>query len=82
VGCPCHRAGCADALDAAGDDHHRGTPQAERDAFRAFFEHYVFRGQGHPLAHLPEDQRGVLANIDRAAYGRIRATIMREMRDV
>jgi hypothetical protein len=42
----------------------------------------VFRGQGHPLAHLPEDQRGVLANIDRAAYGRIRATIMREMRDV
>ncbi|WP_343615221.1 cupin-like domain-containing protein [Novosphingobium sp.] len=57
-------------------------PQAERDAFRAFFEHYVFRGQGHPLAHLPEDQRGVLANIDRAAYGRIRATIMREMRDV
>ena len=56
-------------------------PQAERDAFRAFFEHYVFRGDGHPLAHLPEEQRGVLRNIDRAAYGRIRATIMRELRD-
>jgi hypothetical protein len=56
-------------------------PQAERDAFRAFFEHYVFRGEGHPLAHLPEEQRGVLAKIDRAAYGRIRATIMRELRD-
>jgi hypothetical protein len=55
-------------------------PQAERDAFRAFFEHYVFRGQGHPLAHLPEEQRGVLARIDRGAYGRIRATIMRELR--
>ena len=56
-------------------------PEAERDAFRAFFEHYVFRGEGHPLAHLPEEQRGVLAGIDRAAYGRIRATIMRELRD-
>jgi len=56
-------------------------PQAERDAFRAFFEHYVFRGDGHPLAHLPEEQRGILAHIDRAAYGRIRATIMRELRD-
>jgi len=56
-------------------------PQAERDAFRAFFEHYVFRAGGHPLAHLPEEQRGVLGRIDRAAYGRIRATIMRELRD-
>lgn len=55
-------------------------PQAERDAFRAFFEHYVFRGEGHPLAHLPEEQRGILRHIDRTAYGRIRATIMRELR--
>ncbi|WP_206240967.1 cupin-like domain-containing protein [Novosphingobium terrae] len=55
-------------------------PQAERDAFRAFFEHYVFRAEGHPLAHLPEEQRGILRQIDRAAYGRIRATIMRELR--
>ncbi|MDE1918518.1 MAG: cupin-like domain-containing protein [Sphingomonadales bacterium] len=55
-------------------------PQAERNAFRAYFEHYVFRGEGHPLAHLPEEQRGILRNIDRTAYGRIRATIMRELR--
>ena len=55
-------------------------PAFEREAFRAFFYHYVFRPEGHPLAHLPEERRGILRQIDSAAYGRIRATIMRELR--
>lgn len=55
-------------------------PQAERDAFRAFFEHYVFRGSGHPLAHLPPEKRGILSQIDRNAYGQIRAMVLRELR--
>ena len=55
-------------------------PAAERQAFRAFFDHYVFRPDGHPLAHLPEDRRGILARIDRTAYGRIRAMVMRGLR--
>lgn len=55
-------------------------PKAERDAFRAFFDHYVFRPDGHPLAHLPEERRGILRTIDRGAYGKIRATVMRGLR--
>lgn len=55
-------------------------PAAEREAFRAFFDHYVFRPDGHPLAHLPEEERGILRQIDRTAYGRIRAMVMRELR--
>jgi hypothetical protein len=30
-------------------------PEPERAAWRAFFDHYVFRPHGHPLAHLPEE---------------------------
>jgi hypothetical protein len=55
-------------------------PAAERANFRAFFDHYVFRPDGHPLAHLPEDGRGILRAFDRAAYGRIRAMVMRGLR--
>lgn len=55
-------------------------PEAERQAFRAFFDHYVFRPDGHPLAHMPEAARGILGRLDRAAYGRIRAMVMRGLR--
>lgn len=54
-------------------------PEAERMAFRAFFDHYVFRTEGHPLAHLPEDKRGVLGNL-KANYGQIRAMLVRALR--
>lgn len=55
-------------------------PEAERAAFRAFFDHYVFRPDGHPLAHLPEDRRGVLREIKGAGYGPIRAMVLRALR--
>ena len=35
-------------------------PPAERQAWKAFFDHYVFRSNGHPLAHLPAEQHGLL----------------------
>lgn len=28
-------------------------PDAERQAWQAYFDHYVFRSHAHPLAHLP-----------------------------
>src|SRR3546814_8225775 len=31
-------------------------PEAESAAWRAWFDHYVFRPGGHPLAFLPEEQ--------------------------
>ena len=36
-------------------------PAAERAAWRAFFDHYVFRPHGHPLAHLPEGKHAASA---------------------
>ncbi|WP_322963631.1 cupin-like domain-containing protein [Sphingomonas fuzhouensis] len=36
-------------------------PPAERAAWRAWFDHYVFRPGGHPLAHLPDERHGILS---------------------
>jgi hypothetical protein len=55
-------------------------PARERQAWKAFFEHYVFRGSGHPLAHIPADQRGLLGPLKPDNYGRIRARIMHLLR--
>jgi hypothetical protein len=54
-------------------------PLAERRAWRAFFDHYVFREKGHPLAHLPPEQHGVLGPL-KENYGRLRARIMQMIR--
>ncbi|MGE4411110.1 MAG: cupin-like domain-containing protein [Sphingobium sp.] len=55
-------------------------PAPERAAWRAFFDHYVFRPDGHPLAHLPEDRHGILGPLDKGNYGRIRAMVMQLLR--
>lgn len=55
-------------------------PPAERAAWQAFFEHYVFRPDGHPLRHLPEGQHGILGAIDRERYAQIRAMVMKQLR--
>lgn len=54
-------------------------PPAERAAWRALFDHYVFRPEGHPLAHLPAERHGILGPL-RSNYGRIRATVMQMLR--
>ena len=55
-------------------------PLPERQAWRAFFDHYVFRSDAHPLAHLPADRRGVLGPLQPDNYRRIRAQVMRLLR--
>lgn len=55
-------------------------PPVEREAWRAFFEHYVFRRDGHPLAHLPVDRHGLLGPL-RQNYGAIRARVMHMLRN-
>ena len=55
-------------------------PLPERKAWQAFFNHYVFRTQGHPLAHLPAEQHGLLGPLKPDNYGRLRALVMRLMR--
>lgn len=55
-------------------------PLVERQAWAAWFDHYVFRQQGHPLAHLPTEQHGILGPLKDGNYGRIRAFVMQTLR--
>ena len=55
-------------------------PLPERAAWRAFFDHYVFRPEGHPLAHLPDSKHGILGPLRPSNYGRIRAFVMQALR--
>jgi hypothetical protein len=54
-------------------------PPAERRAWRAFFDHYVFRPERHPLEHLPATQHGMLGPL-KSTYGPIRARVMQMLR--
>lgn len=56
-------------------------PAPERQAWKAFFDHYVFRSNGHPLAHLPVEQHGMLGPLMPDNYAKIRATVIRKLRD-
>lgn len=55
-------------------------PPVERAAWRAWFDHYVFRQDGHPLAHLPPDRHGILGPLKEGNYQRIRMAAMRMLR--
>ena len=55
-------------------------PAAERQAWRAWFDHYVFRSEDHPLAFLPPEQHGVLEDSSPANRSRLRAIVMRLLR--
>ena len=55
-------------------------PAVERQAWRAFFDHFVFRTGGHPLAHLPPEQHGILGPLKPDNYSRLRARILRLLR--
>jgi len=55
-------------------------PPAERQAWKAFFDHFVFRTHGHPLAHLPAEQHGVLGPLKPDNYQKIRARVMQMLR--
>lgn len=54
-------------------------PAVERQAWKAFFDHYVFRSNGHPLAHLPAEQHGILGPL-KDNYAKLRAMIMHRLR--
>src|SRR3984893_9934415 len=54
-------------------------PPREREAWKAFFDHYVFRSNGHPLAHLPAEQHGLLGPL-KENYAKIRAMVIHRLR--
>lgn len=50
----------------------RDRPAAERRAWRAFFDYYLFQDEVDPAAHLPEGARGVLGRTSPTRARRIR----------
>jgi hypothetical protein len=55
-------------------------PAPERQAWKAFFDHYVFRSNGHPLQHLAAEQHGMLGPLKPDNYAKIRAFVMHRLR--
>ncbi|WP_375286743.1 cupin-like domain-containing protein [Sphingomonas sp.] len=54
----------------------RDRPDAEKQAWRAMFDYYVFGPPDQPAAHLPEMARGDLAPLDERAARRLRARLL------
>lgn len=58
----------------------RDRPAAEKAAWRALFDHYVFGPADQAGAHLPEHARGALASpLDPAAARRLRAQLLNRL---
>ncbi|MGN8000995.1 cupin-like domain-containing protein [Sphingomonas sp. 22176] len=57
----------------------RDRPAAEKQAWKALFDYYVFGDPARPAAHLPEAARGPLAPIDAMAARRLRAQLLHRL---
>ncbi|MGV8834851.1 cupin-like domain-containing protein [Cellvibrio sp.] len=54
-------------------------PPKERNAWAHFFDHYVFRKNGHPLQHIPKEMHGVLGEMTPELYQFIRSYLHSRM---
>lgn len=52
-------------------------PEPRREAWRSFFDHYVFRRNGDPAEHLPIDHRGILGPSTPQLRSRMRNFLLR-----
>jgi hypothetical protein len=57
----------------------RDLPRAQRDAWRAIFDYYVFDFNEDSVAHIPESRRGVLAPMDEVRARRLRAQLLNRL---
>ena len=55
----------------------RDLPPANREAWRALFDHWVFRDDGDPAAHMPVESRGFLSQSTPALRRHVRAMAAR-----
>ena len=53
----------------------RDLPPAQRDAWRGLFDYYVFGPHDRATAHIPEQRRGALGELDDETARRIRAML-------
>ncbi|MEQ7155369.1 cupin-like domain-containing protein [Brevundimonas aurifodinae] len=54
----------------------RDLPPNERQAWGAFFDHYVFQTEGDPLAHIPVEARGLMAPMTPEIMARLKRLLM------
>lgn len=57
----------------------RDRPAAEKAAWSAMFDYYVFGPAGRPAAHLPDAARGALAPLDAMSARRLRAQLLQRI---
>jgi hypothetical protein len=57
----------------------RDRPEAEKHAWKALFDYYVFGPAGRAGAHLPEQARGDLAPMDERKARRLRARLLNKL---
>ncbi len=57
----------------------RDMPEGERMAWRSLFDHYIFKVNGEPMAHLPEQARGLYGPMNDERLNQIRATLLQSL---
>jgi hypothetical protein len=57
----------------------RDLPPAQRSAWQALFQHYVFEADENTAAHIPEPARRVLAPMDEARTRELRARLLKRI---
>ena len=57
----------------------RDLPKAEKQAWKAIFDHYIFQSDEDPMAHIPEVARGVFGPITPDSLERIKARLRQSL---
>ena len=57
----------------------RTLPDDQRAVWQTMFEHLVFRTGGDPVAHLPDDVKGVLGPVDAEHAALMRVTLIHSL---
>jgi len=57
----------------------RELPAPQRNAWKTFFDHYIFDPDEQLLEHIPEGRRGVLDPLDHDAARRIRMMLRNKL---
>jgi len=57
----------------------RDLPKAQREAWRAIFDYYVFDFEEDTVAHIPESRRGLLGPMDELKARRLRAQLLNRL---
>ena len=57
----------------------RELPRHERDAWRVFFDHYVFDARPEHVAHIPPDRRGVFGELNDEMARRLRNVLRNKL---